>query len=304
MGKVAENVDAHEIVVIQRPGTGSLNWYSSAGWKPQWFGTVSSYPKRDIYRVHFRMQFNDGGHGMVHGSLTYDMPLDTSRLTQIHTKYGSREAVQEQLVQTVANKALYLTGPLMSSRESYAERKNDLIRFVEDQVQHGIYRTTTREIQALDPISGQERHQTIVELVSNDSGGTERQEPSVLDAFGIRTYNFAIDSITYDPEVIAQIKGQQELAMQVQTSIAQARQAEQRAITAQKNGEAIAAEARWRQEAVRAESVTVYQRRLEELEGEVRLVGGRALLRAAGRPPGMQPLEHHAVSDHTPDSCR
>src|SRR3989338_1429854 len=48
-GKIVENVDANEIVVIQDPWDGELHWYTSAGIKLQWFGRVTAYPKRSVY---------------------------------------------------------------------------------------------------------------------------------------------------------------------------------------------------------------------------------------------------------------
>ena len=50
--------------------------------------------------------------------------------------------------------------------------------------------------------------------------------------------------------------------MQVTTAMARAKQAEQDAITAQKNGEAEAAKAKWEQEVVKAKEVTAAQQRL------------------------------------------
>src|SRR3989338_9115337 len=47
--KIAENVDANEIVVIQDPIDGELHWYNTAGIKWQGFGHVTAYPKRAIY---------------------------------------------------------------------------------------------------------------------------------------------------------------------------------------------------------------------------------------------------------------
>jgi hypothetical protein len=262
-GKIFENVDANEIMVIQSPLAGRLTWYTAAGIKPQWFGRTTNYTKRDIYRISVPVRFNDGGHGTLHGSIQYELPLDSVHLTAIHVTYGSRAAIQQQLVQTVANKAVYMTGPLMSSKESYAERRNDLIRYVEDQVQNGVYRTRTKEVKIRDPISGTEKTVAVVEIVAGENGMPERQESSVLGTFGIKTFNFAIDSLPYDVTVETQIQQQQQLAMQVQTAIAEARQSEQRAITAQKNGEANAATARWEQEVVRAKAVTQAQQQLD-----------------------------------------
>lgn len=48
-GKILENVDANEIVVIQDPIDGDLNWYTTAGIKWQGFGRVTAYPKRSVY---------------------------------------------------------------------------------------------------------------------------------------------------------------------------------------------------------------------------------------------------------------
>lgn len=280
-GMLFESVDAKELVVIQSVGTGSLHWYTSPGWKWQGFGTVTKYPRREIYHFSVPVRFNDGGHGTMWGSIQYEMPLDTATLTLLHKKFGSPQAIQQQLIQTITNKSIYMTGPLMSSRESYAERRNDLMRFVEDQVSLGVYRTHTRETRVMDPLSNQEKTVLVVEIVTGDRGLPERQEGAVLQSYGIHTFNFAIDSLPYDATVETQIKQQQQLTMQVQTSIAEARQAEQRAITAAKNGEANAAEARWRQEAVKAESVTVAQRRLEQARLETQTAGQERLANIA-----------------------
>ena len=149
-----------------------------------------------------------------------------------------------------------MSGPLMSSKESSAARQSDLIQYVEDQVAHGVYKTTTRNAKEVDALSGQERTITVVELVKDEAGAFARQEKSPLEEFGIRTYSFNINAIIYDREVEAQIQEQQKLTMEVQKSIANAKKAEQDAITAQKQGEADAAKARAEQEVKKAAAVT------------------------------------------------
>ncbi|MEK7464187.1 MAG: hypothetical protein AAB617_00185 [Patescibacteria group bacterium] len=262
VGKVVETNDAKDVMVVQAPVSGNFSFYTTAGLKGQWFGSTTSYPKRDIYRFSLPVRFNDAGHGTMWGSIQYEIPLTDSLLRSLHVKFGSREAIQQQIVQTVVNKSIYLTGTLMSSKESYAERRNDLIRYVEDQVQNGVYRTKTREQRMIDQISGAEKTAAVVEIVNGPDGTPQRQEISVLNSFGIVTSNFSIDSLPYDNEVEGQIKQQQKLAMDIQTSIAESRQAEQRAITAKKNGEADAAKAKWDQEIIKAKEVTAAQQRL------------------------------------------
>ncbi len=291
MGSVLENVDANEIAVIQSPKSGTLTWYTTPGIKWQGFGKVTMYPKRSIYEfacqewrdveqtvdnkqvkvrecvpdkdTRIKIRFNDGGHAYMSGSIQYEMPLDPTNLTALHVRFGSPEAIQKQLVETVVNKSIYMVGPLMSSKESYAEKRNALISLVEDQVLNGVVQTNQREDKTKDPITGAEKTVTVVDIMKGTDGKPLRQEPGQLTAFGIKPFNFSIKDMPYDDIVEKQIQQQQQLTMQVQTSLAEARQAEQRAVTAAKNGEADAAKAKWDQEVIKAKFVTEAQQRLD-----------------------------------------
>jgi hypothetical protein len=173
-----ENNNADEITVIQAPFTGKLTWYTTPGVKWQGFGTVTSYKKRAQFwfsdkedqgkktEEGIKIRFNDGGHGQISGSLAWEMPVDNDHLNQLHTKYGSQTAIEQQLVRTIVEKSVYMTGPLMSSAESYAERRNELIRYIEDQVSGGVYQTKTEEQKEPDPITGEQRTVTHVRLVT------------------------------------------------------------------------------------------------------------------------------------------
>ena len=286
-GKVVENVDANEIVVIQDPFDGELHWYNTAGIKWQGFGRVTSYPKRSIYDFkcdeykegtsesqcsegtadgRISIRFNDGGHGWVDGSIQYEMPLDAANLSELHVRFGSREAIQKQLIETVVNKSVYMTGPLMSSRESFADKRNDLLRYVEDQVEGGVYQTTARDVRVKDELSGTDKTVKLVEIVNGAGNQPLRQEQAQLTKFGIKPFNFSIKRLPYDAEVEKQIQAQQQITMQVQTAIAESRQAEQRAITVEQQGKAEAAKAKWDQEVIKAKFVTEAQQRLEVAE--------------------------------------
>lgn len=273
---MVEHVDQDKILAIQYP-SGQIGWFQDGGYHLQWFGRTTKFPKRsqlwfeikknDKGEVEsdssFKVRFNDGGHGFISGSMAYEMPADTPHLTALYQKYGSSEAIEKDLVGTVVGKSIYMTGPLMSSKESYAERRNDLVSLIEDQAANGIYQTETREKDMADPLTGDKRTITIVTLRVGGDGNYLRQEVSPLKEFGIRTYNFSIKSLDYDDKVEKQIQTQQDAVMQVQTAIAQAKQAEQAAITAAKNGEANAAKAKWEQEVIKAQAVTEGQQKLE-----------------------------------------
>lgn len=260
-----ESVDASHILCIQSPVSGKLRWQTTPGVKWQGFGKVTEYKKLSTYDFNVPVRFNDGGHGNLIGSLNYELPVDAEHLSQLHIKYGSQQAIQKSLIETVTNKCVYMTGPLMSSKESYAEKRTNLIRYIEDQIMNGVYRTTQKEMKTKDPMTGADKTVTVVEIVQNGAV-PERQEEAVLLTYGIQTSNFAVTSLPYDAEVEKQINEQQGITMKVQTAIASAKEAEQRAITAAKEGEANAAKAKWEQEVIKAKAVTLAQQNKEVAE--------------------------------------
>lgn len=261
-GNMIESSNTDQIMAIQSWRTGQLTWYPNGGTHAQWFGKVTKYQKRGVYNIETQVRFNDGGHGTLKGSVQYELPLDDQNLTAIHTRFGSPEAVEKNLIETVVVKSVYMTGPLMSSKESYAEKRNDLISDVEDQIENGVYRTRQREVKIVDPLTNQEKSAMQVEIVQ-ENGQPARAETAVLSGFGIKTFNFSVKELAYDAEVEKQIQQQQQITMQVQTAIAESRQAEQRAITVEQQGKADAAKAKWDQEVIKAQAVTEAQQRLE-----------------------------------------
>lgn len=267
-GNLFESLDAKEIMVIQSPVAGKLTWYITPGIKWQGFGKVTTYHKRDQFWFSskedqgqdtddsIRIRFNDGGHAMISGSFGWENPLDAEHLTLLHTKYGSQKAIEQQLVRTVAEKSVYMSGPLMSSKESYAERRNELLNIIEDQMAKGVYSTITEETKMDDPITGIKKTVNIVQVVVDQDGRPKRVDASPLEEFGIKTFNLSINEVSYDGEVENQIKQQQQATMQVQIAVAKAKEAEQEAITSQKQGEAKAMTAKWEQEVIKAKAVT------------------------------------------------
>lgn len=268
MGSIFEQLDNGQIMVIQAPLSGKLTWHQTGGLKWQGFGTPTKYNKRSQFWFSskkdqgkkqdeaIKTRFNDGAHGFISGSFSWDMPTDEKLLTDLHTKYGSQDALEQQLIRTMTEKAVYMTGPLMSSAESYATRRNDLLSFIEDQMSGGVYRTESSDEKTKDPMTGQEKTVKVVKLVKGSNGEYAREDASPFKAFGIKTYGLSFNEVKYDDAVEAQIQAQQQAIMQVQTAIANAKMSEQAAITAEKNGQANAATAKWAQEVVKATEVT------------------------------------------------
>ena len=264
-----EHIDANEILVVQSPVKGIVTTHVTPGIKWQGFGRIVTFSKRDQFWFSIspdqgkkedqslRIRFNDNAHAKISGSIAWEMPLDYEHLSLLFTKYGSQYAIEQQLVRTVMEKAIYMTGPMMSSKESAAERRNELLQLIEDQIENGIYLTQTVAEKSKDPLTGQDRIIHVVKLVKNEKGQTARSAESPLKTFGIKTFNLAINEIAYDKEVEDQIKQQQRAIMQVQIAIAKAKEAEQETITVTEKGKANAATAKWEQEKEKAREVVL-----------------------------------------------
>lgn len=264
-GKLVENVDAGEIVVIQDPADGEMHVSKTAGLVWQGWGKATHYKKSNTFWFNIEgevdrtipVKWNDGGTANIEGSIRYDMPLDDGQVIALHSNFGSQEAIENAIIKVNMEKAVYLTGPLMTSKESYAEKKNDLIHYIEDQASRGVYKTRQVEVKEIDPLSGAEKFVTKVQIQTDSAKGTVlRQEASPVAASGIKLYNLSIKGMHYDKTVEEQIATQQKAIMQVQTAIANAKRAEQEALTTAKQGEADAAKAKWEQEVIKAKMVT------------------------------------------------
>lgn len=272
--------DASEYMVIQYP-SGTLEVFLEQGPHSQWFGTVQKYPRRfqywfssqldqgEAYDQAIKIRFNEGGHALMSGSVSVELPANTDQLLQIHKMYGNYQNVQSQLVRTTIEKAVYMSGPLMSSKESSAGKRTELLNYIVDQAVYGVYKTKSKTVTQDDGL-GNKRTVSIVEIVMDTTKNIPiREEQSPLIAFGVKLFNPSLNEIAYDAEVEEQIKGQQRLEMEVQTAMAQAKKSEQAVITAEKNGEAKAAEAKWEQMVIKAQKVTEAEQKLEVAKLEV-----------------------------------
>ena len=266
-----EQVDASEVMVVQSP-MGSLSVYTDAGIKWQGFGKITLYRKRSQFSFSAKkdvgnkddqslpVMFNDGGSAHLSGVISWEMPMATDKVIKIHTLYGSQGGVEQQLIRPAIERALYLTGPLMSSAEAYSARKPDLLRFFEDQARNGVYQMETNSQKQPDLITGIEKTVNVVRIAMDEKGLPKRQSSSQIAEFGIVLLSPSIDSVRFEDKVQQQIAQQQANYMQIQTAKSQALQAEQAAITAQKNGEAEASKAKWAQEVEKATAVTAAEK--------------------------------------------
>jgi hypothetical protein len=271
IANMVTTVDADEIVVKQDLIGGQLHVWDTPGVHWQNFGTITRYKRSAQFWFSARedegkktddaikVRFNDGGHGNISGSLRYTLPLDPNKMLEVHKTFHSMKAIDHELIQQVVNKGVYMSGPLMSSRESYAEKRADLINYITDQIVYGVYRTEHEQVKTTDPLTGAEKTVDLVrpKVDPKSPNGVLREEESPIQRFGMSASNITVNSIEYDAVVEAQIKQQQEAINAVQQAIVNSKKAEQDAITVELQGKAAAAKAKWDQEVQKATAVTV-----------------------------------------------
>ena len=271
--RVAEYLDSSEVMVIQYPN-GTLNPVTDPGWSMQWFGEVVKYPLRSQFSFSSApdqgsatdeslvIRFNDGGHANISGVVSWEMPMDATHLINVHRKFHSAKAIEQQIIRPTLESAAYTSGPLMSSTESAAEKRNLLLQYIQDQAKNGVYQTKTVSIKIIDPLSGVEKTVNAAEIVVKN-GQPIREQESAATLFGINLLPMTLNKIKYDDTIEKQITARQVAIQGVQIAAANALKAEQDAITAEKSGQADAATAKWKQETIKAQQVTEAEQKFE-----------------------------------------
>lgn len=277
LGSIGEDVKNNQIVVNQMPFTGTMKYWTEPGFQWQWFGKTTHYyktqqlwfgAKNDQEQQQgnpIKIRFNDASEGMIYGSLRVKLPTDEKHLSRIQTDYNGMDRLMNDLVRQTVGKAVYASGPLMSAFESVAEKKNDLIDYIADQLNYGVYKTQIRRVETTDPVTGETKTVNVASLIPDTTapGGYKRSEVSPFSYYGLEISQVAINEIDYPDKVTSQIEEQQKANMAVITARSQSLAAQQEAIRAEEQGKAEAAKARWEQEKIKAVAVTKAEQEFE-----------------------------------------
>lgn len=243
---VFENVPAGKICIIQSPISGDLEVYFDPGVKPQLFGKVTYYPKSDIYAFpqpvkpfdksyvaiedkSIPIVFNDSGGGSIPGSIRFDYPVEKEKMKLIHTTFSSHDAVVKGLIKPTVERAITLTGSMMSSIEAFMARKADLPVMIEDQAKYGLYRTRTYDKRITDEITNEDKTIKVSEPIEdpNAPSGIARQENSVITKYGIIFSNFSFTGVTPSEKVYERINVLFDMYAKIEQSTLNVRNQEQ-----------------------------------------------------------------------------
>ena len=284
-----EDADKSKNYVCQMPWTGTQVVWTDGGLQWQGCGNVQEYNKTSQieftelerneegyvatgYNPAAATTFNDKGRGFIVGSFRVVMPTDEQNMKKIQTDFGSEKALINNLVKPTLYKVVTACGPLMSSLESVSETRTDLIAYITDQLNNGVYKTKVVKSEVVNDVTGEKEIRAKAEIItdSNSPEGYKRQEVSPFSQYGITCGLVSIIDIKYDGATQSQIDAQKQSNLAVITAKTQALKAIQEAITIEEQGKAEAAQAKWEQEKIKATAVTKAQQEFEVAELEAK----------------------------------
>jgi len=286
-----EDLDSSQIMVIQHPISGQLDVITEPGIAWQGFGSVTKYPRRNEFKFSLGcaagtvaakdvqvgdhtsaglgIRFYDGGNATLCGSISWMMPLDPKSVVEIHRDFHSAEAFELQAIRRSMESSSTFSGPTMTSFESAAGRRNELLQILNEQTLHGVYKTTSKTVRAKD-VAGVEKDMQITEIVKDEKGLPIRAQESYVNKYHVTMLPMTISSFKYEDRVEAQIKAQQEATNAAVVAIANAKRADQDAITAEAQGRANAAKAEWEQKTLNAKTIADAQSKVTIADASVK----------------------------------
>lgn len=324
-----EDADKSKNYVCQMPITGEYHVWTEGGLQWQYFGNVESYNKTS--QVEFSglekdatgyvttgdnpaaaLTFNDKGRGMIVGSFRVVLPTDKPHMEKIQRDFGSEKALINNLVRPTLYKVVTACGPLMSSLESVSESRTDLIEYITDQLNDGVYKTRAIKTEVINEITGETELRTTAEIITDPNAPRQRkrQEVSPFSQYGITCGLVSIIDIKYDKATQEQIDAQKQANLAVITSKTKSIEAMQKTIQITEEGKAATEKAKWEQERIKIVEVTKaeqerevarlaaekakYDKEKVVAEGEAKAAANRALVAA-----GLTPLERATIEKET-----
>ena len=317
VGGVMEDCDKSKNYVCQYPITGKYEVWTEGGAQFQWWGNVYEYSKTN--QVEFTgvekneegyvaagsnpgaaVTFNDRGRGFIIGSLRVVLPRDFNHMAKIQQEFGSEEALISTLIKPTLYKVVTSCGPLMSSLESVSETRTDLIQYITDQLNEGVYKTKITKIKVTNELTGDTETVAKAEILVDRNGNYMRQEKSPFQQYGITCNLVSITDIKYDKATQDQIDAQKQANLAVVTAKTKSLEAIQKTVLITEQGKADAEKAKWEQEKEKAVAVTKAQQEFEvakleaakaeevarkvRAEGEAKAAANRALVSAGATP--------------------
>lgn len=268
------NVDANEYHIKQAFMTGELSAHLTPGWYLKGMGEIYRFPKTEtIYFTKNNMGssatqgpvsviFSDNLRCEIAGSVRIVMPEDEQHAIDIVAKYADKTfndfAVKN--IMPVLKSSLINVAATMSVPEAKI-RLADIAILGRNQLNYGVFDVEIKKIKEFDPAVGEEVVKEVKNIKTEADGTVVRlKDVMPLSAFGANAESFVVTDIACSPEVEKQISEQQQVKMGIAIAKAKAAYAEQEAIIAKKQGDAILARIKAEEEAKAQQMISAAER--------------------------------------------
>lgn len=285
--------DAGHRTVIQYPG-GTLSFKFDPGLFWQGFGEVTVY--NDVITFDFdksanasdstidqegiAVRYQDGGTGTVYGIARFRLPVDAKSMELIHKEFRSNDGVAFKIIKNTTEEVMNHTAGLMTSEESYAEKRGTYTQWAKTQLTNGKFATRQKEVitteagfefclqDHLTPAQNKEcrnvKKTTKMIPIIATKDGMEQYVASDLKQYNITVSGFNMIDWGYEKKTLDQIATKRQATMAIITSKANAEKAKQDAITAEQQGLANVMQAKYEKE-VEKEKAIVDAQRVKEI---------------------------------------
>jgi hypothetical protein len=272
-GSIFETNKAGFFQIKQAFITGKMSVRFNPGTYGQWFGNISDY--RNVATVGIGKQkgegnanieavdviFNDGSKAVISGLVRIKLPNTIEGGLNLKREYsqGYEHFIRSGVV-PVVNNAIKLSANLRSAQDAYTT----LALFqqaVDDQLRNGIYVTKSDKVM-IERSTGDLEEMRVTVLVY-DENGTPKRTPNRLAQLGCEVLECVIDIPMFDAKVEEMISLRKDEAMKTELAKQSAIRAKQDALTAEEQGKANVAKAKYEQEVEKVKEVTIAQKQYE-----------------------------------------
>jgi len=242
--------------------------------------------------------FNDGSKAKVSGLVRLQLPRTEHGMINLKLEFagGYKHFIEAGVVPIVEN-AVKLGANLRSAQDAYTT----LALFqqsVQDQLENGIYVTRSERKEIINATGDVEVRQ--VTVIMEDSLGNLMRQPNRLQELSCQVVSCVIDVPGFDSSVEDMIAKRKDEAMKTELAKQAALRAQQDAITAEEQGKADVAKAKYEMEVTKVKEVTEASKRFEveeyaakqaletakkiKAEGDAKAFANRALVSAGLTP--------------------
>lgn len=313
LGRLIETNNQGQYQVKQAFISGKMSARMTPGTYGQWLGNISTY--RAVATIGFGNQkgegsadivgipviFSDGSKATISGLVRLQLPNDQDGLIELKKEYadGYDHFIRSGVVPVIQN-AVKLSANLRSAQDAYTT----LALFqqaIDDQLENGIYLTKS-SVQDFVTATGDTETRQVTEILK-DSLNNPLRKANRIQELGCVVLECVIDVPVFDPKVEEMIALRKDEAMKTELAKQAALRAKQDAITAEQQGLANVATAKYEKEVEKVKAVTDAAKAFEveeyaakqaletakkiKAEGDAKAFANRALV-AAGLTPQQQ----------------